>query len=94
MTTSTGIRRRRRPVLRTLLAVALLVAPAAQARHQTITGAPTPRSKDVPVVVVKSNDTFDWADAGVGAGTAVGIALVGGAAAVAFIRRRRVRAAH
>jgi hypothetical protein len=86
------VERCRRRTVAAVLAVVLLVAPAAQARHQ-VTGPRTPRTTEPPVVVVESSDGFDWGDAGVGAGTAVGIALIGGAAAAALVRRRRVRAA-
>jgi hypothetical protein len=93
MRTSTQVGRRRGRVLPTVLAATLLAAPAAQARHQLRPGAET-TPPETPVVVVESGNGFDWGDAGVGAGAAVGIALVGGAAAAALIRRRRVRAAH
>jgi hypothetical protein len=91
--TSTRFGRRRSRVLPMVLAATLLVAPAAQARHELRPGAETTPPPETPVVVVESGNGFDWGDAGVGAGAAVGIALVGGAAAAAFIRRRRVRAA-
>jgi hypothetical protein len=94
MGTSTRVGRRRARVLPTVLAAALLAVPTAQARHQMSPGTETTPPSETPVVVVESGDGFDWGDAGVGAGTAIGIALVGGAAAAAFIRRRRVRAAH
>jgi hypothetical protein len=79
--------------LTAVLAVVLLAAPAAQARHQ-ITGPRTSPTTEVPVVVVESSDGFDWGDAAVGAGAAAGLALAGGAVAAALVRRRRVRAAH
>jgi hypothetical protein len=94
MGTSTRVGRRRARVLPTVLAAALLAVPTAQASHQMSPGTETTPPSETPVVVVESGDGFDWGDAGVGAGTAIGIALVGGAAAAAFIRRRRVRAAH
>ena len=94
MRTSTRVGGRRRRALPAVLAVALLVAPAAPARHQLRPGTGTTPPPETPVVVVESSDGFDWGDAGVGAGTAVGIALASGAAAAALIRRRRVRAAH
>ena len=88
MRTSTRVGRRRRRAFPAVLAVALLVAPVAQARHQMTPGAGTTPPTETPVVV-ESSDSFDWGDAGVGAGTAIGVALVGGAAAATLVRRRR-----
>jgi hypothetical protein len=39
-------------------------------------------------VEVVTADSFDWADAGIGAGIATGMALLAGAAAATFTRRR------
>jgi hypothetical protein len=42
------------------------------------------------VVVVESSDGFDWGDAVLGAGTAVGLVLLAVAAATTVRRQRRV----
>ena len=77
-------------MLPAVLAGALIAAPAAHGRLDAPTVAPPPT--EAPVVVVDPNEGFDWADAGLGAGTAVGIALLGGAAAAVLTRRRRIPA--
>jgi hypothetical protein len=43
-----------------------------------------------PGVAAGSSDGFDWGDAGIGAGTALGLAALGGAAALALRRRARL----
>ena len=90
MRTSTQVGRRLGRVVPAVLAGALLAAPAAQARLDAPTGTPAPTES--PVVVVDPNEGFDWGDAGLGAGSAVAIALLGGAAAAVFTRRRRIPA--
>jgi hypothetical protein len=92
MSSTTRARRRNGRPATLVLAAALLAAPAAQARTDPTTGTRVPT--DSPVVVVEANDGFDWADAGLGAGTAAGIVLLAGATAAAVTHRRRVRAAH
>lgn len=67
---------------------ALFLAPAAQARPDPTTGAPV---SEQPPLSIKASDGFDWADAGIGAATAAGLALVAGAAATVR-RQRRVSA--
>ena len=89
MRTHIQIRRRRRHLLTGALAAALLAAPAAQAALPTpIWGRPAPEKP--PVVVVESDGGFDWADAGIGAGAAAGVVLVGAAAGVGLSHRRRL----
>lgn len=90
MRTSTQVSRRLGRVLPAVLAAGLLAAPAAQARLDAPTVSPAPT--EPPVVVVDPNEGFDWGDAGLGAGAAVAIALVGGAAAAVLTRRRRIPA--
>jgi hypothetical protein len=89
MRTPIQIRRRRRHLLTGALAAALLAAPAAQAAlPNPIWGRQPP--EEPPVVVVESDGSFDWADAGIGAGTAVGVVLIGAAAGVRLSHRRRL----
>ncbi len=76
-------RRYVRRITLTLLA-ALTLAPAAQARPDPTTGAPVAAQP----VAVETGDAFDWADAGIGAGTAAGVVVLVGAAAGAGLRRR------
>jgi hypothetical protein len=45
------------------------------------------------VVNVQTDDGFDWDDAGIGAGGALGLVLVGAGGTVAVVRRRHHRAA-
>ena len=92
MRTSTRVGGRFGRVLPVAIAGALLAAPASQARLDGPTNTPAPT--EPPVVVIDPNEGFDWGDAGLGAGAAVGIALLAGAAAAAVTRRRRVRTAH
>ena len=67
------------------LLAALILAPAAQARPDATTGASV---AEQPPVAVQPSDGFDWADAGIGAGTAAGIVVLAGAAAT--VRRHRI----
>lgn len=77
-------------VVPVVVAGALLAAPTAQARLDAPTVSPV--ATQAPVVVVDPNEGFDWGDAGLGAGSAVAIALLGGAAAAVVTRRRRIPA--
>jgi hypothetical protein len=82
--------RRRRRWAAAIAAAALLSAPAAQARQDATTGARVP--EEPTVVVVEAGDGFDWADAGIGAGVAAGLVLLGAATAKVVRRQRRVPA--
>jgi hypothetical protein len=82
-------------VLPALLAGALLAAPAAQARPDSDDpGNPSVRPPAQEVNVVTAGDGFDWADAGIGAGVAAGMALLAAAAAGALTRRRHMPTAN
>jgi hypothetical protein len=86
----TAKQRRHRHCAATIAAAALLAAPAAQATHDATTGARVP--EEPTVVVVEAGDGFDWADAGIGAGVATGLVLVGAATATVVRRHRHVAA--
>lgn len=94
MRTPIQIRRRRRRLIAVALAAASLsTAPIAGARpdlddpRNPLVTPPAPPAQEVEVVTA---DDFDWVDAGLGAGTAVGIVLLAGGAAAALTRRRRI----
>ena len=65
------------------------------AHHVTATPLPTPvgGGQVIPTRTAASNDGFDWGDAGIGAGAAMGLMtlLVGGALGVTGARRRAAR---
>jgi hypothetical protein len=86
-------RRRRRWIAVALAAASLSAAPGAGSRPASGEPGLTPPAPPAQEVEVVTADGFDWADAGIGAGTAAGIALVAGAAAAALTRRRRIPAA-
>ena len=93
MGTSIQMCRRSRCWIAAALAVTSLgTVPAADAqpdmadRRNSLVPPPMPTAQEVEVVTA---DSFDWADAGVGAGTAAGAVLLA-AAAAATVRRRRV----
>jgi hypothetical protein len=86
MKTSTRIRRRRLWIT-VSLASALVAAPAAQARPDE--GGAGAVDRPSPVVSIQS-DGFDWADAGIGAGGAAGLALLAAAATLGLRRQRPV----
>jgi hypothetical protein len=89
MRTPIQSRRRRRRLLTGALAAALLAAPAARAAlPNPIWGRPAPEKP--LLVVVEAEGGFDWADAGIGAGTAAGVVLIGAAAGVGLSHRRRL----
>jgi len=88
MMSPTTKKRRRRRWAAALAATALLSAPAAQARPDASTGARVP--EEPTVVVVEAGDGFDWADAGIGAGVAAGLVLLGAATAKVVRRHRHV----
>ena len=88
------IRRRRRRWIAVALAAASLAAPpATQARpdledpRNPSVPPPAPAAQEVDVVTA---DSFDWADAGIGAGTAAGVVLLAAAWAAALGHRRRL----
>jgi hypothetical protein len=85
-------RRRRRWIAVALAATSLSAAPAAGARLDSGEPGGTPPAPPAQEVEVVTADSFDWADAGIGAGTAVGIVLLAGAAAATVRRQRRVPA--
>ena len=78
----------------TTLAITMLAAPAALARPiDRIDGYVAPAPTAGPPATVESTDQgFDWASAGIGAGVAVGIVLLT-AGGVLVRPRTRVRAA-
>jgi hypothetical protein len=86
----TAKRGRRRYWVAAIATAALLAAPPAQARNDAGTGARVP--EEPTVVVVEAGDGFDWADAGIGAGVAAGLVLLG-AATAKVVRRQRHAAA-
>ena len=43
----------------------------------------------IPAVASSSSDGFDWTDAAIGAGSTLGVVLLGGGAAVQLTRRRQ-----
>jgi hypothetical protein len=83
-------RRRRRWIAVALAAVSLSAAPVAQARPDSGDPRHHPLVPEVREVEVVTADRFDWADAGVGAGTAVGIVLLAAAGGAALDHRRRL----
>jgi hypothetical protein len=56
-------------------------------------GRPIVASVPFEVVKVERHDGFDWGDAGIGAGGALGLVLVGAGGTVAVVRRRHRAAA-
>ena len=72
-----------------LVAASLVAAPSAGARPESGESGVTPPAAPAQVEVVTA-DGFDWADAGIGAGTAVGFVLLAAAAATAVGRGRRL----
>jgi hypothetical protein len=83
-------KRRRRRWAAAIATIVLLSGPAAQARPDVTTGARVP--EEPKVVVVEAGDGFDWADAGIGAGVAAGLVLLGAVTAKVVRRQRRVPA--
>jgi hypothetical protein len=77
-------RKRRLRWIAIALASMLLAAPAAQARLDEGEGGGA-TSEQAPVRVVAS-DGFNWVDAGIGAGAALGVVLVAGGAGRAVRR--------
>ena len=55
-------------------------------------GRPIVASVPFEVVKVQSDDGFDWGDAGIGAGGALGLVLVGAGGTMAVVRRRHRQA--
>jgi hypothetical protein len=87
-----------------VLALAVATATATARQHQEIGAWAVPSSTQTEVVskplpaptttvVASSSDGFDWNDAGIGAASVFGIALVG-AASLMTIRRHHGPAAH
>jgi hypothetical protein len=64
--------------------------PSAGARPASGEPGVTPPAPPVQVVEVVTADGFDWADAGVGAGTAAGLVVLAAAAAAGLGHRRRL----
>jgi hypothetical protein len=86
MKTPTRMRGRRiRWIVAVLTAALLAAAPAANARPERLAGAPVRPDK---AIVVQEADGFDWADAGIGAGAAAGLVLLG-VATSRIVRRHR-----
>ena len=78
---------RRKGTLVAMAIAAVLVAPTAQARHGTPAqdGTPQPQTR---IVTVKAANTFDWSDAGIGAGGTIGVLAAAAGTAVLLQRRR------
>jgi hypothetical protein len=81
--------RRCRSIAAALVAASLFAAPTAGARPESGEPGVTPPVAPAQLEVVTA-DGFDWADAGIGAGTAVGLVLVAAAAATAVGHGRRL----
>ena len=81
--------RRCRSIAAALVAASLFAAPSAGARPEPGEPGVTPPAAPAQVEVVTA-DGFDWADAGIGAGTAVGLVLLAAAAATAVGHGRRL----
>jgi hypothetical protein len=79
---------RRRWIAAALAAACLSAAPTAGARRASGEPGVTPPAPPVQEVEVVTADGFDWADAGVGAGTAAGLVFLAAAAAGLGHRRR------
>jgi hypothetical protein len=90
------------PVL--ALVIAALLASAASAQPIDAFGptsqptqtyrhvATLPRPREVPVVNVNADSSFDWGDAGIGAGAAIAVTMVGlGGVLLVSARRRAER---
>jgi hypothetical protein len=84
------IRKGRRRWIAAALAAACLCAPTAGARPASGEPGVTPPAAPVQEVEVVTSDGFDWADAGVGAGTAAGLVLLAAATATGLAHRRRL----
>jgi hypothetical protein len=81
--------RRRRSIAAALAAASLVWAPSAGARPESGEPGVTPPTAPAQVEVVTA-DGFDWADAGIGAGAAVGLVLLAAAATTAVGHGRRL----
>jgi hypothetical protein len=79
-------RKLRRSWAAAALAAGLVAAPAAQARLDE--GAGTPATPAPTQVVVTADDGFSWADAGIGAGVALGAVVLAGSAGHSLRRRQ------
>jgi hypothetical protein len=73
-----------------LAAATLTAAPAADARPTSGEQGVTPPAPPVQAAGNTAADGFDWADAGVGAGTAAGLVVLAAAAAAGLGHRRRL----
>ena len=86
-------RQRRRWIAAALAATSLATVPAVDARpdladpRNSLVSPPSPPAQEVEVVTA---DSFDWVDAGIGAGTAAGLVLLAAAAGATVRRQRRV----
>jgi hypothetical protein len=83
-------RRRRRWVALALVAASLSAASTAGARPASGESGVTPPAPPAQEVEVVTADGFDWADAGIGAGTAAGLVLLAAAATAGLAHRRRL----
>ena len=92
MRTRIQIRRQRRWIALALAAASLATASAAGARPDSGEPGVTPPASPAQEVEVVTADSFDWADAGIGAGTAAGVALLAGAVIATVRHQRRVPA--
>jgi hypothetical protein len=88
MRTRIQIHRRPRWIALALATASLATASAADARPDSGTPGVTPPAPPAQEVELVTPDSFDWADAGIGAGAAAGIVVLLGAAAGAGLRRR------
>jgi hypothetical protein len=78
---------RRKGSLVALAVAALLVAPSAQGRHGTPVeeGTTQPQTR---IITIKPADTFDWSDAGIGAGGTIGVLAVAAGTGLLLQRQR------
>ena len=70
-----------------LAIAALLVAPTAQARHGNPAEDGT-RQPQTRIITVNAPDTFDWSDAGIGAGGTIGVLLASAGTGLLLQRHR------
>jgi hypothetical protein len=78
---------RRKGSLVALAVAAVLVPPTAQARHGNPAEDGT-RQPPTRIITVKTADTFDWSDAGIGAGGTIGVLAVAAGTGLLLQRQR------
>jgi hypothetical protein len=78
---------RRKGSVVALAVAALLVAPTAQARHGNPTEDGTSQAR-TRIITVEPAETFDWTDAGIGAGGTIGVLLAAAGTGLLLQRHR------